>query len=96
MGSSYNRIDKLAGVLTGNTNIDNRNLLTILDMIELGIQQASFKEKTHLFLGRTLDTVDGEYATLFLVDDNHHPIPYRSRVRLNTQWVKTPLLIWRR
>lgn len=90
MGSSYNRIDKLAGVLTGNTNIDNRNLLTILDMIELGIQQVSFKEKTHLFLGRTLDTVDGEYATLFLVDDNQHPIPYRSRVRLNTQWVKTP------
>lgn len=92
MSGTYNRIDKLAGVLTGNTNLDNRNLLTIQDMVELSIEQKSFKEKTYLFLGRTLDTIDGEYATLLLIDDEGNAIPYGSRIRLNSQWVKTPII----
>lgn len=92
MGNSYNRIDKLAGVLTGNTNIDSRNLMTILDMVNLGIKPITFKEKAHLFLGRTLDTIDGEYATLLLLEDNHTPIPYGSRIRVNTQWIETPMI----
>ena len=92
MSGTYNRIDKLAGILTGNTNLDNRNLLTIQDMVELSIEQKSFKEKTYLFLGRTLDTIDGEYATLLLIDDEGKAIPYGSRIRLNSQWVKTPII----
>lgn len=92
MGYSYNRIDKLAGVLTGNTNVDNRNLLTILDMVDLGVAPKTFKEKAHLFLGRTLDTIDGEYATLLLLENDETPIPYGSRIRLNTQWVETPII----
>lgn len=92
MGCSFNRIDKLAGILTGNTSIDNRNLLVTLDMIDLSINSMSFKEKAYLLLGRTLDTVDGEYATLLLIDDNGHPKPYGSRTRLNSQWISTPIL----
>ena len=92
MGNSYNRMDKLAGVLTGNTSIDNTNLLNILDMIDLGIEAITFKEKAHLFLGRTLDTIDGEYATLLLLEDDKVATPYCSRVRLNTQWIKTPMI----
>ena len=92
MGSSYDRMDKLAGVLTGNTNLDNRNLLTILDMVELATARKTFKEKVHLFLGRTLDTIDGEFATLLLLDENNNAVPYGSRIRLNTEWVTTPLI----
>lgn len=92
MGYSFNRTDKLAGVLTGNTSIDNRNLLVTLDMIDLGISSMSFKDKVFLLLGRTLDTIDGEYATLLLIDDNGHPKPYGSRKRLNSQWINTPIL----
>lgn len=90
MGNSYNKMDKLAGILTGNTNLDNRNVLTVLDMVELGIKSLTFKEKVHFFLGRTLDTIDGEYATLLLLDEDQKPIPYGSRIRLDSSWVKTP------
>ena len=45
LANTLNRVDKLAGILSGNTNQDQRNILAILDVIELVRENIGREEK---------------------------------------------------
>lgn len=85
MGSSnVKRGDRLAGIITGNTIKDQRNLLAIMDVVNLNKSDKTIEQKIYDFLGRIIDVVDAEFGMLILLDDdNKHYI----RKRFETSWV---------
>lgn len=86
MSNASNRMDKLAGLITGNTDTDNRNILALIDIIELIKSNNTIKEKTFAFLGKLLDTVDGESSSLFIVDGLGNIKEPFTRVRKKPNW----------
>ena len=92
MDNTSNRVDKLAGILTGNTDEDNRNILALIDVIELIKDKSSLEDKIFIFLGRLLETIDAEYATMIPILDIKRTKIYLTRARFNDNWVDTPLL----
>lgn len=91
MDNTANRVDKLAGILTGNTEEDNRNILALMDIIELIKDKSPRYEKTAVFLDRLLDTIDAECATMIFIS-GEKTREYLSRSRLNESLTKTPSL----
>ncbi len=92
MDNTINRVDKLAGILTGNLDEDNRNVLALLDIIELIKEDSDIKEKTFTFLGRLLETIDAEWATMMLIENKVGIKEYFTRARFNDTWIETPSL----
>lgn len=90
MTDSSKRADKLAGILTGSTESDNRNILGIIDIIDLIKVKEGLKYKVFEFLGRLLDVVEAEHATLIVLDSGKSN--KYTRVRFNEDWVETPVL----
>ncbi|MDR7857303.1 diguanylate cyclase [Tissierella sp.] len=88
MGDTINRIDKLAGILTGNTEEDNINLSALIDVIELIKEKGNVGDKTFKFLGRLLETIDAEYATIVPLNNGIETNRYFSRTRFNDNWTK--------
>ena len=85
MADSSNRADKLAGIVTGSTESDNRNILAIMDIIELIKQNNDLKVKSFKFLGNLIDVLEAEYATLMILDENK--FDYYTRFRINEDLV---------
>lgn len=90
MSNSSNRFDKLAGILTGSTEGDNRNILAMMDIIELIKEKSDLKHKVFEFLGRLLDVIEAEQATLINFSNNNPE--YYTRIKFNDDWVETPFL----
>lgn len=92
MVNTSNRADKLAGILTGNTNEDSRNILAIMDVIELIKEDIKIEDKIFIFLGRLLETIDAEYASIIFSPDMEDNKKTFTRARFNDEWVKVPSL----
>lgn len=92
MMNTSNRADKLAGILTGNTNEDNINLLAMMDIIDLIKNNSDIDTKMFIFLGRILETLDAQYSSIILNYDNEDSKKVFSRSRFNDQWVKASYL----
>lgn len=90
--NTLNRVDKLAGIISGNINQDQINILALLDIIELTNSNIDKEEKIFEFLGRLIETVEGEYANLILIDEKGQQGDIYSRSRLNQRWVSKPLI----
>lgn len=92
MDNTLNRVDKLAGIITGNIDEDNRNILALMDVIELIRENCDIEEKIFVFLGRLLETIDAELATMILVKNDQSIERYFTRARFDESWVeKSPL-----
>lgn len=89
MDKSINRADKLAGILTGNTNDDNRNLIALIDIIDLIKENYSIKDSAYLFLGRLIETLDADLASLILLNNNEITDSY-SRIKHSVECVELP------
>lgn len=63
------RMDRLAGIVTGNTVQDQRNVLAIIEMIELIHQPIKREEKIHIILGRVISVLSAQLCSLVLVTD---------------------------
>ena len=50
MNNTFNRGDKLAGIVTGDLDSDNRNILALIDIIELIKDYRSLEENAFVFL----------------------------------------------
>ncbi len=92
MDNTSNRVDKLAGILTGNTDEDNRNILALIDVIELIKEKLNLEYKIYKFLGIVLETIDAEYVTMVSILDIKKTKIYLTRARFNDEWVETPML----
>ncbi|NLV87765.1 MAG: diguanylate cyclase [Tissierellia bacterium] len=91
MNNTFNRGDKLAGIVTGDLDSDNRNILALIDIIELIKDYRSLEENAFVFLGRVLETIDGEYGTILLVENEKVEKAY-TRERFSDSWVDNPSL----
>lgn len=92
MDNTMNRVDKLAGIITGNMDEDNRNILALMDIIELIRENLNIRSKIFKFLGRLLETIDAEWATMVLIQGNRKIKKYFTRARFDDHWVETHLL----
>lgn len=93
MSNTLNRVDKLAGIITGDLDSDNRNVLALMDVIELIKESSSLEDKAFIFLARVLETIDGEYGSILFVRDNKVERSL-TRERFSDQWIQTPNLSW--
>lgn len=81
-------VDKITGIITGNAIIDNRNILATIGTAELIGDNRNLMDKTYDFLGRIIEIVEGECASLILLDKNKYS-KHMSRIRKSNEWVTT-------
>lgn len=89
IGNSKNRLDKLAGIVTGNIVQDQRNALAMVEIINLLKEDVSREKKIHRFLGRIIEIIEGEQGILFTVNDKKIDRIY-ARQRFLDTWIKQP------
>lgn len=87
MDITSNKVDKLTGVVTGNLERDNHNLLALVDIAELIKENKTYKEKSYDFLGKIIDIVEGEYASLLIYGNIIQGEPITRR-RKSNNWTK--------
>ncbi|MCK9444218.1 MAG: diguanylate cyclase [Tissierellaceae bacterium] len=91
MTNAASRVDKLSGILTGNSDDDNRRVLALIDIIELVKDKTYLKDKAYIFLSKVLETIDAQYGTIIFVE-NDLVKNYLTRERLKKGWIATPHL----
>lgn len=87
MSGAYNNVDKLTGLVTGDFIRDNNNLLALVDIAELSKDNKSYEEKAFDFLGRIVEAVNGQYASLILDRDK-----VLTRERDESSFTPSPLI----
>ena len=70
LGFSDKRIDKLAGVVTGNPVQDQRNVLVLAEVIELLAEKRSLEEKAFNVMGRLIEILEADECMLFLLKND--------------------------
>lgn len=63
------RYNKLTGVISGNTVQDSRNVLAILELLELVKSELSKEEMTKTLLGRIIETSESDCGLLITLED---------------------------
>ncbi len=79
--------DHLTGILVGNSVIDSRNVLAIVELIQLTNKGFSNKEKIYQFLGRTIEIIDAQYGYLIELDGNNVTTKY-GRQQQKEEWLQ--------
>ncbi|HSH36629.1 tetratricopeptide repeat-containing diguanylate cyclase, partial [Schnuerera sp.] len=87
LANTLNRVDRLAGILSGNINTDQRNILAILDIIDIAKQNISNKEKKFAFLGRVIEILEAENCAFIEINSNKESSNIYARSRLNLNWI---------
>ncbi|ERI91632.1 diguanylate cyclase domain protein [Clostridiales bacterium oral taxon 876 str. F0540] len=77
--------NKLSGIVSGNTVQDSRNILAMVDIIELIKQNTSLENKIYNLLGRIIEITESECGMFFAVDNNELKNIY-SRKIFNESW----------
>lgn len=86
LSNALNRLDKLAGILTGNINNDQANVLALLDTIGIVKENISKDKKIFSFLGKVIEALQAEYCTLIELGEKGKVLSNYSRKRLNKHW----------
>ncbi len=90
MEGVFDRTDKLAGILTGVSEIDNKNILGIINISQLIEEKSSLKEKISLYLGEIISQVTAEFATLIVLKNGQRE--YYTRYMSKDEFTSTPPL----
>lgn len=85
IANNIKRSDRLAGIISGNTVHDQRNVLAIMDVIDLNNMDLPREDKIYEFLGRLIESVDAEYGMFILLDEKDK---LYSRQRFEPNWIK--------
>ncbi|MBE6083558.1 MAG: diguanylate cyclase [Tissierellaceae bacterium] len=88
--NSFERVDRLAGIVTGNTVQDQRNVLALMDMVDLLRKDNSLRNKIYEFLGRTMEILSAENIILFTLSDSGKIEKSYSRKRFTKGFSKIP------
>ena len=65
------RMDKLAGIISGNVTHDQRNVLALLEIVRLSNETMLFDDKIYRVLGTIIDTFDAEYGVLIVCQEQN-------------------------
>lgn len=77
------KMDKLAGIITGNMSIDQKNVLTILELIQLANDEVSIEDKIYRTLGTLIEIFDSDYGALLTFTEKNNRIE-NSYIRQRT------------
>jgi len=88
MEKVFSKTDKIYGIITGNTIIDTRNVLAIIETSELILNNEYSRKKYYEFLGKLLNIVEGEYASLILLEEDKI-VTTLTRKRHTSDWVES-------
>lgn len=72
--------DKLTGIVSGNTVRDSRNVLVMLDIIELVKQNSKIEDKIFNLLGRVIEITESEYGMFFIIEDGKVKNGYARKI----------------
>ena len=78
--------DMLTGIISGNTVEDSRNILAIVELIQLSNKNIASIEKIYQFLGRTIEVIEASYGYLFIIENNQVIDKY-GRQAQKEEWV---------
>ena len=90
--NTLHRADRLAGIISGDTNQDQRNILAILDIIDLAKSDIPKEDKIFEFLGRLIDVIEAETCTLIELHENKNTKEIYCRTRMKQEWVEKPFI----
>jgi diguanylate cyclase (GGDEF)-like protein len=90
ISGSTKRLDKLAGIVTGNTVQDQRIVLAMIEMISLIRDKKSNEEKIYSFLGRLIEITAASEGILFILDEKKTIKQVFARERFLTSWKDSP------
>lgn len=71
--------NKLSSIISGDAVQDSRNILALLELIELFKKNITQKEKIYIFLGRIIEIVDAQYGDLLLIENGEFIENYGRR-----------------
>lgn len=86
IGKSKRRLDKLAGIITGNTVNDQRIGLVIVEIIGLIKEKLDKKDKVFRVLGRMIEILEAEHGILITLDDENRIDETYGRIRFSDKW----------
>lgn len=78
--------NKLTGIITGNEVQNNRNVLVMVELIELLNENLSLEGKIYRSLGRIIEITESQYGTLIRVEDDKVTKGF-SRKAFEEQWI---------
>jgi len=88
MDFTNKRLDKLAGIITGNVVEDQRNVLVLVNAIDMISKQGTIDSKLYELLGIVMDVLEAEEGMVFELDKKNTKIRHQYlRKRLTEGWV---------
>lgn len=78
--------NKLTGIITGNEVQSDRNVLAMVELIELVNNNMKVEDKIYKTLGRIVDITESTYGMLFKIEDNNIKEIF-SRKSFKEKWV---------
>ncbi|WDV47286.1 diguanylate cyclase [Clostridiaceae bacterium M8S5] len=84
------RLDKLAGIVSGNIVNDQRNVLVMIEIIDLLKRELSKKDKIYLALGRLIEIVEAYSGVLITLNKEKYTKDIYSRKRFTDDWIEYP------
>lgn len=88
IGGSKRRLDKLAGIISGNTVNDQRIGLVMVEIIELVKDKMAKEDKIFRILGRMVEILEAEQGILFTLDENNKISKAYGRLRFSDAWAE--------
>jgi diguanylate cyclase (GGDEF)-like protein len=82
------RTDRLTGIISGNAIQDHRNVLAMIELIELLNAKTSKKDKIYSLLGRIIEITEARTGILFIME-NENIIEKYSRKIFKNEWIDT-------
>jgi len=80
------RVDKLAGIVSGNIVQDQRNVLVLAEVIEIITEYGTMEDKVFTILGRLIEILEAEEGILFTIKEGMITGEY-GRKRFSDAWM---------
>lgn len=88
IGRVNKRLDRSVGIVSGNPVQDQRNVLAMVEIIDLIKENINKKEKIYKFLGRLIEIVEGKQGTLFMLNEEEQIEYVLTREIFKEEWLK--------
>ncbi|MBZ9689650.1 diguanylate cyclase [Clostridium estertheticum] len=80
------RTDRLTGIISGNAIQDHRNVLAMIELIELTNISASREDKIYSLLGRIIEITEAQKGILFILESDNIIDQYSRKIFKN-EWM---------